>query len=67
MDENLAIRVNHEKVNVEAIRSYVSPVPLFKSGAEAAAHGMRDVENQSDAAMDAADKITRIRSRKGRA
>lgn len=40
---------------------YESPVPLFASGAEAAAHGMRDMETPSAGAVDAIEKILRVR------
>ena len=33
------------------IRNYVSPVPLFSSGREAAKHGLKDLENPSDEAI----------------
>jgi hypothetical protein len=46
----------------EAIRDYVSPLPLFDSGAEAAAHGMREIHNPSPAARHAMDKIRRVRA-----
>jgi Family of unknown function (DUF6283) len=46
----------------KAIRDYQSPVPLFESGAEAAAHGMRDIADQSAAARAAVEKIRRIRT-----
>jgi hypothetical protein len=45
----------------EATCDYESPVPLFASGAEAAAHGIRDLANPSAAACAAANKIVRIR------
>lgn len=40
---------------------YVSPVPLFASGAEAAAHGMRDIQQPSAEASHAVRKILRVR------
>jgi hypothetical protein len=46
----------------EAIRDYVSPVPLFASGAEAAAHGMREIHNPGPEAREAIRKIDRIRT-----
>lgn len=42
MEENLAIRMA-DNLDHDAIRAYRSPVPLFASGAEAAAHGKRDI------------------------
>jgi hypothetical protein len=46
MDESFGLRLvarEMEHEEVEAIRSYESPVPLFASGAEAAEHGRRDL------------------------
>ncbi|MEB3023022.1 MULTISPECIES: DUF6283 family protein [Mycolicibacter] len=40
---------------------YRTPVPLFSSGAEAATHGMRDLEFPSEAALSTAAKIARRR------
>ncbi|MFF7198271.1 DUF6283 family protein [Streptomyces sp. NPDC008079] len=45
-----------------AIREYESPVPLFASGAEAAAHGMRELENPGPQARREIEKIQRIRT-----
>ncbi|MET9779244.1 DUF6283 family protein [Streptomyces sp. NPDC006367] len=66
-DELLALRVGIIEGGItvetaEAIRDYVSPVPLFASGAEAAAHGMRDVENPSPEAVAAMRKLKRVRT-----
>ncbi|MEU7480522.1 DUF6283 family protein [Lentzea sp. NPDC042327] len=46
----------------ETTRDYRSPVPLFGSGKEAAAHGMRDIEAPGDRARRASEKIVRARS-----
>jgi len=46
----------------DAIRDYVSPVPLFTSGIEAADHGMREIHDPSPAACTAIDKIARNRT-----
>jgi hypothetical protein len=40
---------------------FVSPVPLFASGAEAAAHGMRDIENPGTKAQKVMDRLLRKR------
>ena len=45
MEENMALRMavplgSLDLEDVEAARAYVSPVPLFASGAEAAEHGL---------------------------
>jgi hypothetical protein len=47
---------------VDAIRDYVSPVPLFASGAEAATHGMKDILTPGDEARAAIRKIERRRT-----
>lgn len=45
----------------DAILDYVSPVPLFASGTEAAAHGMSGVESPSPAAVRTIEKLQRRR------
>jgi hypothetical protein len=49
MHENLAIRM-HSGVDYDAVLNCRPPVPLFASGAEAAAHGKRDIANPGPAA-----------------
>lgn len=44
------------------ICEYVSPVPMFSSGTEAAVHGMRDIDNTSEEAERIKSKIVRLRS-----
>lgn len=66
-DELLALRVGVASGEItvaaaDAIRDYVSPVLLFASGAEAAAHGMREVHRPGVAACVAMAKITRVRA-----
>lgn len=46
----------------EAIRDYVSPVPLFRSGAEAAAHGLAQLATPGPDAVEAVAKIKRVRT-----
>lgn len=46
----------------EAVRDYVSPVPLFSSGAEAAAHGRSGIEDPDLDAVLAIRKIERRRT-----
>ncbi len=46
----------------EAVRAYVSPVPLFASGAEAAAHGRSGIEHPDPDAVLAIRKIERTRT-----
>ncbi|WP_428957875.1 DUF6283 family protein [Streptomyces sp. cg35] len=48
--------------DVEATVDYESPVPLFASGAEAAAHGMSGIETPGEEALAAMSKIRRTRS-----
>lgn len=59
MDENLALRLHGRGID-PAVFGYVSPVPLFGSGAEAAAHGMRDVENPGAEARARQEKLIRL-------
>jgi hypothetical protein len=47
---------------VEATRTYVSPVALFSSGAEAAAHGMAAIEDPDVEALMAMAKVERVRN-----
>ncbi|MFH8257899.1 DUF6283 family protein [Streptomyces roseolus] len=65
-DQLLALRVALAQGQItvetaEAIRDYTSPVPLFESGAEAAAHGLRDISNPGSAARRTMSKIVRVR------
>lgn len=46
---------------VQATRDYVSPVPLFRSGTEAARHGLAEIEQPSLQAAVAMTKISRRR------
>ena len=43
MDEALAVRLHARSLDLDAVLAYISPVALFASGAEAAAHGMREI------------------------
>lgn len=66
-DELLALRVAVASGEItvtvaDAVRDYVSPVPLFASGAEAAAHGMREIHRPGAAACTAMAKIGRVRN-----
>lgn len=66
-DELLALRmaVSSGEITVataDAIRDYASPVPLFRSGAEAAAHGMREIHRPGPAAVSAMAKLARTRA-----
>jgi hypothetical protein len=62
MDENLGLRITASALRASidpSVYSYVSPVPLFTSGAEAAEHGMRDIAGPSDEAVAAVVKLIR--------
>lgn len=61
MGESLAMRLHCREVD-PAVFDYVSPVPLFATGAEAAAHGMRDVAGPGTAARRKIDGLTRMKA-----
>jgi uncharacterized protein DUF6283 len=63
MNENLAIRVYPGELDYDAIRGYRSPVALFGSGAEAAEHGKRDINNPGARAR---RKIQQLSARRDR-
>ncbi|MFJ1879047.1 DUF6283 family protein [Streptomyces chartreusis] len=46
----------------QAITEYTSPVPLFATGAEAAAHGRKDIDLPGKDAENAMNKISRNRN-----
>lgn len=63
MDESLGLRMAQSfgliTLDVaDAIREYVSPVPLFVTGAEACRHGLKDLENPGPDALKLVAKIT---------
>lgn len=65
-DDLLALRVGVLTGTVtvetaEAVRDYCSPVPLFASGTEAAAHGLREVGSPSSEALRAMAKVEAVR------
>jgi hypothetical protein len=64
MHENLAIRVYPDELDYDAILTYRSPVPLFASGAEAAEHGKRDIDNPGPAARRKGDQLLKQRQRR---
>lgn len=69
MEENLALRLAaavDPAVDIEAVRAYECPVPLFASGAEAAGHGKRDIEEPSSRARAKVLDIVKVRARQGR-
>ncbi|MER5889689.1 DUF6283 family protein [Streptomyces sp. NPDC001941] len=67
MAESLSLRLAVECGQIgphiaQAILDYESPAPLFTSGSEAAAHGLRDLHTPGPAARRAINKITRTRT-----
>jgi hypothetical protein len=68
-EETLALRmarVMDPDVDIQACIDHATDVPLFASGAEAAAHGMRDIKTPGPDARDAVSKIARVRALRGR-
>jgi hypothetical protein len=70
MSQSLGMRFAEMKgemapADFDAVYAYVSPVPLFASGAEAAAHGLADVEAPDDRAAAAIGKLERQRAVRG--
>jgi hypothetical protein len=59
MSRNLAVRLHARDID-PAVFDYVSPVPLFTSGAEAAEHGRRDLRNPGTAARLKARQLLRL-------
>lgn len=60
--ELLSLRVAVSAGRVAAdVMDYSTSVPVFGSGAEAAAHGLRDIACPSEAACDLIDKIVKVR------
>ncbi|MFI1376040.1 DUF6283 family protein [Streptomyces longwoodensis] len=51
-----------DEATFEAVADYTSPVPLFFSGSEAAAHGETGIDAPTEEARRLIDKITRTRS-----
>lgn len=64
MHSVLALRLHWRLVDVNAVIDYVSPVPLFSSGAEAAAHGMRDIDEPGEAAQAKVEQLGGIVARR---
>ncbi len=61
----LAIRLSLACGEVDrAITEYSTTVPLFSSGAEAAAHGLRDLESPSSVAIVKATQLERLIGRR---
>jgi hypothetical protein len=64
--ELLAVRVGIVTGQVDStVLDYETDVPLFASGAEAAAHGCAEIRQPPPAAVDAVRKIATVRERTG--
>ena len=64
MDNSLGLRFAAsldaiDKQTYEAALDYVSPVPLFDSGAEAAAHGLAEIDEPGEKAIKVITKLGR--------
>lgn len=67
MDHSLAVRMATLEGRLtgdvlEAVLDYQTDVPLFATGAEAAAHGTRDLDEPGDDAQRTIEKMTRKRA-----
>jgi hypothetical protein len=61
MTSSLAMRLHARRQDVDPeVYDYVSPVPLFATGAEAAAHGLQEISEPSDAAQAKVRQLLRI-------
>lgn len=60
MYNNLAVRLHAADID-PSVYEYESPVPLFASGAEAAEHGKRDIDEPGEDAQELIGKLTRLR------
>jgi len=56
-DNLLALRLNGHKVQ-DKVWDYKTSVPVFASGAEAAAHGMAEIDEPSDKAMKVVSRLS---------
>ena len=66
MTNNLAVRISSIRQDVKTLLDYVSPVPLFSSGAEAADHGEREIEQPGEDARETIRKIGTVRELRGK-
>lgn len=58
-DNLLAIRMSREELAPE-VRGYRSPIPVFASGADAAAHGLAEIGSPSPRARRAIERLVRV-------
>ena len=63
MDNSLAVRLHARLLDLDAVLGYISPVPLFGSGAETAEHGKRDLPAPGPEAQRKIGQLLRARSR----
>lgn len=66
--DNLALRLAASlgaRIDRDAVIAYQSPVPLFSSGTEAAAHGLADLAEPGIEARLLVEKLTAMQRRKG--
>lgn len=71
MDESLGLRLLSYRggigqFHLDEVLDYTTDVPLFDSGAEAAAHGLRDVNSPAGGAIKMIDRLERKRGTKKR-
>ncbi len=64
MENNLAVRLHAAEVD-PSVYDYVSPVPLFASGAEAAEHGKRDLPAPGEQAQRKIGSLVRLKQQRG--
>lgn len=65
MANTLAVRIRGGELDMPAVLDYRSPVALFGSGAEAAEHGKRDIDNPGPAARRKVRQLVSQRDRRG--
>jgi len=64
--ELLAVRIGISQGHLDpACAEYETDVPLFASGQEAAAHGVRDIRTPSEDAVATIEKVVRVRAMTG--
>ena len=69
MAHSLAVRVGASRgyldpETVDALLGYATPVPLHATGADAAAHGLRDIDHPDEGARRAINTLTRKRNQR---
>ena len=69
MEQNLGLRIAIAQEHIDAdhmdeILDYETPVELWESGQAARDHGMKEIDDPSDAAIEVAEKLLYKRSLK---